>query len=187
MKPRIFVNSNQGHGDAITDRFTPQSYSASPLVRSDFKVPGTQALSHAEVALLSVPISSVSQKSLERTSLESKYFETFWTSLLPNGEPFSPQAAALSPLGWTCIVPSLCTSDDLVRLALLANATGLLGQHSGEQALIVEGWRMYGRAMHALAALIPAASQERNDRLQVASKLMAQFEVCSVYLDPVTT
>ncbi len=132
----------------------------------------------ADFVLSSIPISSVPQKSFERSALESKYFETYWSSLLPNGEAFSPIAVRSTTLGWTNIVQELYPKDDLVRFALLASATGLLGQHSGEKSLVMEGWRMYNRSLQVLANSLPAVSQEKSNRLHVTCKLLAQYEVC---------
>jgi hypothetical protein len=169
---RIFVNSGQEHGDANTRRFMPGSYSTLSLIESK-----TQTLPQYRPAILPPPVRLMLERSLERGALESKYFDVYWTSLLPNGQIFSPQAARYSTAGWTGVVQDLCQRDDLVRLALLANALGLLGQHSGQQPIIMEGWRMYGRSLQVLAQSLPAMSQG-SDRVLTTSMLLAQYQVC---------
>lgn len=116
--------------------------------------------------------------SLERVAIQSQCFANFWSTLLPNGQAFSCQAARYSTAGWTWVVQDLCQRDDLVRLALLANALGMLGEQSGQRSTIVEGWRAYGRALKMLARSLPTLGQTKGDELLTTSLLLAQYEVC---------
>jgi hypothetical protein len=138
----------------------------------------TQVLAPNQAVLLSQALPVMLERSLECTALESKYFEVYWASLLPNGQAFTPQAAQYSTTGWMGVVQDLCQRDEAVRLALLTNALGVVGQHSGQQPMIVEGWRMYGRSLQMLAKSLPARSQEGSDKLLAASGLLAAYEVC---------
>lgn len=75
------------------------------------------------------------------------------------------------------MVQDLCLRDDLVRLTVLANALGLLGEQSGQRSMILEGSRAYGMALQALARSLPTAGQKKCDELFTASQLLGQYEV----------
>ena len=171
-RARIFVNSSQEHGDANLCRFMPKSYAPLPLTQSR---PWT--LPRLQPRVLALPLPLTLERSLERTAFESRYCELYWASLLPNGEAFSPRAARYSTAGWTGVVQDLSHRDDMVRLALLANALRLLGQHSGQESIMIEGCRMYGRSLQLLALSLPAAGPETRDKLLTTSLMLAQYEV----------
>ncbi|EXJ69487.1 uncharacterized protein A1O5_07523 [Cladophialophora psammophila CBS 110553] len=132
---------------------------------------------HDQVALTSPTALLLLERSLGRTALEIKYLDFYWTTLLPNGQPFTPRAARYSTTSWTGVVQDLGQRQGLVHLALLTNALGLLGQVSGQQSTIMQGWRLYGRSLQALAKSIPAKSQEAGDGLLAASGLLAAYEL----------
>ncbi|OQV03760.1 hypothetical protein CLAIMM_08763 [Cladophialophora immunda] len=136
-RPRIFINSRQENGDASTYGFTPESYTALQQSKT-----GTRSLTQDLVALTSSTALLVLERSLGCTALEAKYLDFYWTTLLPNGQPFPPRAARYSTTSWAGVVQDLCHRHSLVRLALLTNALGLLGQVSGRQQIIVQGWRL---------------------------------------------
>ena len=172
FRPRIFINSNQRPDEVGADGFAPKAYSQLSLAR-----PKSQFSHQRSLVSLSPPTSSISERSLDRSASESNHVGFYWTSLLPNGQVYSAQATRYSSLGWAGVVQDLWHQHDLVRLALLANALGLLGQHSGQQAMIMEGWRMYGRSLQLLAKLLPAMSKDKADILCTTSMLLAQYEV----------
>ena len=126
---------------------------------------------------MSPPPSLVLQHSLDRTALESKYMEIFWTSILPNGEAASLQAARHSNFGWIRVVQDLCNRDTLVRLGLLTNVVGLIGQDTGQRSMLMASWCMYGSLLQTMARLLAVISQERNERLLVITMLIARYEV----------
>lgn len=171
-RARIFVYSSQEDGAVDTSSFKPGSYSILQLVCSK-----PQVVTPNEALFLPQTASVMLERSLERVALESKYFEIYWDSLLPNGQAFTPLAAQYSTTSWIGVVQDLCQNDDAVRLALLTNALELVGQYVGQQAMIIEGWRMYGRSLQMLAKSLPASSQEGSDNLLAASGLLAAYEV----------
>lgn len=116
-------------------------------------------------------------RALERTASESRYNEVFWTSFLPNGQGFSPRAARYSTAGWFGTVQGLCQRSESVRLALLANSLGTVGQATGQQQLVVEGWRMYGCSLQVLARSLAVMSREKSDELHATCCLLAQYQV----------
>ena len=169
-KACIFVNSSQKHGDANTNWFMPESYAALPSSKPRSPAP-PRKVSASDV-------SPVLEPSLERVGLQSRCIDNFWSSLLPNGRSFSSQAARYSTAGWHGVVHDLWPRDNLVRLALLANALGMLGEQSGQRWMIVEGWRAYGNSLQMLARSLPTVGAKKGDELLIASQLLAQYEVC---------
>ena len=166
-KARIFINSSQKHGGVNKYSFTPKPYSA----RNIKKLVQDQAALTSQVNRL------ILDPSLERTAVDLKYFGLYWSSFLPNGKAFTPQAGRYSTTGWTAVVQNLCQLDDGVRLALLTNALGLAGQESGQRSLILEGWRMYTRSLQTLAKSISTVGQRKPDMLLAAASLLAGYEV----------
>ncbi|KIW93483.1 uncharacterized protein Z519_06088 [Cladophialophora bantiana CBS 173.52] len=132
---------------------------------------------HDQVVLTSPTALLLLERSLGCTALERKYLDFYWTTLLPNGQPFTPRAVRYSTTSWTGVVQDLGQRQGLVHLALLTNALGLLGQVSGQQPIIMQGWRLYGRSLQALAKSIPAKGQEGSDGLLAASGLLRAYEV----------
>ncbi len=76
------------------------------------------------------------------------------------------------------MVPGLCQRDKLVRLALLTNALGVLGEQSGQPSVTLEGWRVYGKTLQTLARSPPAQCNEKADQFLITSQLLSQYEVC---------
>lgn len=145
---RIFVNSGQEHGNTKNGpyRFEAAAYS----VASSSSFPPSFAsldLSRIHVSVQDQLSDPVLEKSLERTACESKYLEVYWTSLLPHGQAFPPQAARYSTTSWTSAIQDLYHEDPLVRVVLLANALTLTAQRTEPPALIVQGRLLYGLSL----------------------------------------
>ena len=120
------------------------------------------------------------EQCLETSAWDSKYFEVYWTSLLPNGQAVSPRAAQYSTAGWSGVVQELCHQDSLVRQALLANALGLLAHHSGQHSIVMEGWRAYGRSLEMLSQSLSCMSQDSHAKMLATAMLLKQFQVSLV-------
>lgn len=167
----IFINSDQKHSRTQKGRYVPNQYS--PLTSID-SYRGSRDI--GQPARLGKP-PSLLKHCLESSAWESKYFEVYWTSLLPNGQVFSPQATQYSTAGWSGVVQDLCYQDNLVRQALLANAIGLLGHHSGQHSIVMEGWRAYGRSLQMLSRSLLSMSQENHDKILATTMLLKQYQV----------
>lgn len=115
--------------------------------------------------------------SLERAAHESKSLELFWNCLLPHGKTFPAQAALFSTTSWTGAVHNLSCRNTLVRVALLANAFGLAGQLSGQPSLTVQGWRLYGWSLQAVARTLLDRGKSDWGETLAASGLLASYEV----------
>ena len=115
--------------------------------------------------------------------MESKSFEIYLASFLPNGQPFPREAARYSTFGWTGVIGDICQQNPLVRHAVFACALAILGQQNGQLSMTVNGCRMYGKSLQALAQSILTMRQERSDTLHITSKLLAQYEVCQPDFD----
>lgn len=117
------------------------------------------------------------QRTFERTALESKYLEIYWTSLLPHGHAFPPQAGHYSTTRWTGATQDLYHKDPFVHNALLANALSLTAQKTKDPSLMAQGWRLYGVSLQALARSLRAKNTQDWGRTLAASGLLASYEV----------
>lgn len=151
----------------------PESYAPLPLARSK-----SPTLPRNPPSSFTPNVSPVLDKPLWSMTMQSQYFNNFWSTLLPNGKIFSVQAARYSTAGWTGVVQDLCQRDGLVRLALLANALGVLGEQRGQRSVIVAGYRAYGRSLQILARSLSTMGEAKGDELLATSLLLAQYEVC---------
>jgi hypothetical protein len=172
---RIFLNSCSKHGNTQTHRFVPTSYTLAVSTGQETgTTPGIRNLDNSSAS----KDLAIASQALNSSALQSQCLDIFWTALLPNSQEFSNTAARYSTLGWTPIVQKFCRQDGLVRLALLANAMGSLGQRHGVRSLAVDGWRAYGKSLQILAASIPTMGVEKGDELLAAAQLLAIYEVC---------
>lgn len=114
----------------------------------------------------------------ERSAWESKKLEEYWAIIFPKGLVASSQVAEYSTLGVFVISQEVYTQDDLVRFPLMANVLGAIGLREGKMQMLVEAWRMYGRALRLLALSINDSNQRRLGYRLVASVLLAKSEVC---------
>lgn len=119
----------------------------------------------------------VLQRTLERTALESKYLEIFWTSLLPHGHAFPAQAGHYSTTRWTGATQDLYQEDSLVRNTLLANALSRVAQKNEDPSLMAQGWRLYGISLQTLAHLLRDRKIRDWGRTLAVSGLLASYEV----------
>lgn len=124
------------------------------------------------------------QKSLERTARESQFLEVYWTALLPHGHAFPPQAARYSTTSWTSAIQDLYHQDSLVRLVLLANALTLTAQRTEHPSLVVQGRRLYGMSLQAIARSLQDKKRPNWGRMLGASGLLASYEVAFTHVFP---
>lgn len=119
-------------------------------------------------------------KSLERTARESQYLEVYWTSLLPHGQAFPPQAARYSTTSWTGAIQDLYHKDPLVRIVLLANALTLTAQQIKHPPLMVQGGRLYSMALRLIAQSLLDTQRHNVSGVLAASGLLASYEASSL-------
>ena len=120
------------------------------------------------------------EKSLERTARECQYLEVYWTSLLPHGQAFPPQAARYSTTSWTSAIQDLYYKDPLVRVVLLANALTLTAQHTNHLSLMMHGGRLYNLSLRLIARSLLDKRRQNTGGTLAASGLLASYEVGSV-------
>lgn len=174
----IFVNSGQEHANTKDGsyRFEAAAYSVASSSSSPqpFALLGITQTHVPAQYHLSTP---VLEKSLERTACESKYLELYWTSLLPHGQAFPPQAARYSTTSWTRAIQDLYNDDSLVRVVLLANALTLTAQRTESPSLIVKGRHFYGLSLQAMSRSLLDKKQLNWGRILAACGLLASYEV----------
>jgi hypothetical protein len=185
---RIFVNSGQGQ-DKKNDglyRFEAAAYSVADS--SSFRPP----FALLDVTQTHVPApyqlsAPVLEKSLERTACESKYLEVYWTSLLPHGQAFPPQAAHYSTTSWTSAIQDLYHEDSLVRVILLANALTLTAQRTEHPSLIMQGRRLYGLSLQGMARSLLDKRQKNWGKILAACGLLTSYEVTLTCVFPMAS
>lgn len=185
-QPRIFVNSGQEHGNTQDgpDRFEAAAYS---VAGSSFPPPlALLDTTRAHVSAQNQPSAPVLRRSLERTACESKYLELYWTSLLPHGQTFPPQAALYSTTSWTSAIQDLYHVDPLVRVVLLANALTLAAQRTESPSLIVQGSRLYSLSLQAMSRSLLDKKRRNWGRMLASCGLLASFEVIFACSFPMT-
>lgn len=186
-QPHIFVNSGLEHdgGSDGSHRFENVRYSIArasfvqrELTSLDGMPPhnGTRGYRPA-FAWSRIAQPNTLQRSLERTALESNYLNIYWTSLLPHGHAFPPQAGHYSTTRWTDATQDLYHEDPLVRNALLANALSRVAQKTGDLSLMAQGWRLYGISLQTLAHLLRDRNMQDWGRTLAVSGLLASYEV----------
>lgn len=195
-QPRIFVNSGLEHG-ATSDklrRFENVAYSVAKSPFSQFgsefaSLEGSPTHTSARDNLPArfrtrSPQPPLLKRSLESTALESKYLEIYWTSLLPHGQAFPPQAGRYSTTRWTDAIQDLYHEDPLVRTALLANAVSLMAQTTENPSLMAQGWRLYGFSLQATARSLTGGKLQGWGRALALSGLLASYEVVTACTSP---
>ncbi|KAJ9607131.1 hypothetical protein H2200_008203 [Cladophialophora chaetospira] len=136
---------------------------------------GFEAAAYSVQDQISAPM--LLEKSLERTAREVKYLEVYWTSLLPHGQAFPPQAARYSTTRWTSAIQDLYHKDPLVRVVLLANALTRTAQRIEDPSLMVQGRRLYGLSLQAVARSLLDKKRQDSGRILAASGLLTSYEL----------
>jgi hypothetical protein len=101
----------------------------------------------------------------------------FWEAYLPHGRDVPHSIARSYSCSWTGVVQRLCLEDDSLRLALLANCLGTVGDRDGKQWMVVESLKLYSMALRRLATSLRNLDNAQYDGLLVTVKLLGMFEV----------
>ncbi|KAI1322411.1 hypothetical protein F5Y16DRAFT_404513 [Xylariaceae sp. FL0255] len=178
---RIFINSSEKHATTENKqyRFKPAAYSAansSSSLSTSF-APVNAVQTYAYVSAQGQISSPVLHTSLERTAHETKCLEVYWTSLLPYGQAFPPQAASYSTTGWTGAIQELYQRNPLVRTVLLASGLTLTAQRTGCQSLMAQGRRLYGSSLQMMAYFLEHKKLRHWDSILAASGALAGYEL----------
>jgi hypothetical protein len=101
----------------------------------------------------------------------------FWEAYFPHGRSVPPNLARTHSCGWTEVAQRLCTKNESVRLALLANALRTVGSRDGKPWVVMEGLKLYSLSLRKLVASLRTLDKSNHDSLLITAKLLGTFEV----------
>jgi hypothetical protein len=122
-------------------------------------------------------------QSLNRTSYEEIFVESFWSTYLPSpGAHSSKEAVLYNTSDWIHVVRDLYRDNGPLRMIFLANCVALKGFEDNKQWLVEKSHQMHGRALNAIARSLCHPDAYKSDAVLAAARMLILFEVSTYIL-----
>uniref|UniRef100_A0A0B7KI89 Zn(2)-C6 fungal-type domain-containing protein n=1 Tax=Bionectria ochroleuca TaxID=29856 RepID=A0A0B7KI89_BIOOC len=178
-KPWIFVNSTVEQDDGIVLELRKKSYS---MELEPVPKPTSRPLERRFINAIKAQINGrpvVLPQSLNRTSYEEIFVESFWSTYLPSpGAHSSKEAVLYNTSDWIHVVRDLYRDNGPLRMIFLANCVALKGFEDNKQWLVEKSHQMHGRALNAIARSLCHPDAYKSDAVLAAARMLILFEIC---------
>ncbi|CAI6085134.1 unnamed protein product [Clonostachys chloroleuca] len=178
-KPWIFVNSTVEQDDGIVLELRTKSYS---MELEPVPKPKSRPLERRFINAIKAQINGrpvVLPQSLNRTSYEEIFVESFWSTYLPSpGAHSSKEAVLYNTSDWIHVVRDLYRDNGPLRMIFLANCVALKGFEDNKQWLVEKSHQMHGRALNAIARSLCHPDAYKSDAVLAAARMLILFEIC---------
>ncbi|KAK4155283.1 Sterigmatocystin biosynthesis regulatory protein [Chaetomidium leptoderma] len=129
--------------------------------------------------LSSSNVTNTNLRLLSRPEDERRCIDVFWEAYYPSGRPIPVSAWRSYMCAWTETARKLYREDDSLRYALWANCLLITGRRHGEEWMLREGSKVYGKALVDLRRSLGVSHRAKGDALIATVKLLSMFEASS--------
>lgn len=114
---------------------------------------------------------------LTRSAYGEKSVEAFFIMYAPNRGTDIYTTKMLRTTGFASVLSILYVRDEALRLALLALGTAMLGKMGGDEQLIRQGRKLYGRGLEEMGKALGDEKRAKSEALLAVPRIAGMFEV----------
>jgi hypothetical protein len=118
---------------------------------------------------------------LLRSAYGEKSMEICWDNFLPHDSASGAGLKIIITSPLPNVLPTLYVKDEALRMAVLAFSSAVAGQAKGDDWLINQGKKMYGKALQELSKALLDPSRAQGEAMVAVPRVMGLFEVRIMY------